>query len=340
MKFYVKLSAAVSALVLSLGIGTVAQAAEPTIDNPGGVEAITSPGGVPSQGVGPDRHTFVGAISLALKTPGLNPLGANDFTCKPAPGTNPIILIPGTGNDAYTAWAFFSPHLKQAGYCVFTFNYNPATNPQRDAMSFMGDIKQSAAFMAGYINRILVATGSQKIDIIGHSQGGGALPRAYIKWFGGDKKVDKLIGLVPSNSGTTMMGTDQLLRQLLERYPNLETNVLNGHNSQALLQQLIGSQFMADLNSGQIVYPDIKYTVISTTLDTIITPHTRSFLPDAPNVTNMNVQDVCPADSHGHPNMTYDEVALQLSLNALNPPAAKPINCVWIPKYLTANDIK
>ncbi|MBM7825746.1 triacylglycerol esterase/lipase EstA (alpha/beta hydrolase family) [Arcanobacterium pluranimalium] len=340
MKFHAKICAAVSALALSFTVGTAAYAAEPTPANPGGVEALTSPGGVPANGYGPDRHTFVGAQMISKQTPGLNPLGANDFTCKPTPGTNPVLLIPGTGNDAYTAWAFFSPRLKQAGYCVYTFNYNPSTNPQNDVASFMGDIKQSAAFMAGFIDRVLASTGSEKIDIIGHSQGGGALPRAYIKWYGGDKKVDKLIGLVPSNTGTTMMGMDALILQLLEWFPNIETKMLNEHNSQALLQQLIGSKFMTELNAGQMTYPDVKYTVISTVFDTMITPHTRSYLPAAPNVTNMNVQDVCPLDLHGHPNMPYDEVALQLSLNALNPAAAKPINCAWIPNYLTADDLK
>ncbi|MDY5589370.1 MAG: alpha/beta fold hydrolase [Arcanobacterium sp.] len=339
MKFFTRFSAALTVAMVSLSSAAVAQAAEPTVDNPGGVEAITSPGGVPANGYGPDRHTFVGAQAVSARTPGLTPLGANDFSCVPAPGTNPVVLVPGTGNDAYTAWAFFSPRIKQAGYCVYTFNYNPSTNPQNDAASFMGDIRQSAAFMAGFVDRVLAATGSKKIDIIGHSQGGGALPRAYIKWYGGDKKVDKLIGLVPSNTGTTMMGMNDLIRQLLKWFPTLETEMLNEHNSQALLQQLVGSEFMKDLNSGALTYPDITYTVISTVYDTIITPHTRSFLPAGPNVKNMNVQDICPLDMYGHPNMPYDSVALQLSLNALNPSAAQPVQCVKIPKYITANDL-
>ncbi|MCI6574037.1 MAG: alpha/beta fold hydrolase [Actinomycetaceae bacterium] len=340
MKVRAKLFAIVCGFALSFGYGAAAQAAEPTIDNPGGIEASTSPGGVPANGYGPDRHTFVGAQIVSGRTAGLNPLGANDFDCKPNAGTNPVVLIPGTGNDAYTAWAFFSPRLKQAGYCVYTFNYNPSTNPQKDTASFMGDIRQSAAFMAGFVDRVLAATGSEKIDIIGHSQGGGALPRAYIKWYGGDTKVDKLIGLVPSNTGTTMMGMQKLIRQMITWFPDIETTMLNGHNSQSLLQQLADSQFMNDLNETQMTYPNITYTVISTVYDTTITPYKRSFLPEGPNVTNMKVQDVCPIDAHGHANMTYDEVALQLSLNALNPADAKPVNCMWIPPYLTADDLQ
>ena len=49
---------------------------------------------------------------------------------------------------------------------------------------------------------MLGATGAAKVDIIGHSQGG-MMPRYYVKNLGGAAKVDDLIGLSPSNHGTT-----------------------------------------------------------------------------------------------------------------------------------------
>ncbi len=52
---------------------------------------------------------------------------------------------------------------------------------------------------------MLAATGAKKVDLVGHSQGG-MMPRYYIKNLGGASKVDTLVGLAPSNHGTTLEG--------------------------------------------------------------------------------------------------------------------------------------
>ena len=49
------------------------------------------------------------------------------------------------------------------------------------------------------------ATGASQVDIVGHSQGG-MMPRYYIKFLGGAAKVHTLVGLAPSNHGTTLDG--------------------------------------------------------------------------------------------------------------------------------------
>ena len=49
---------------------------------------------------------------------------------------------------------------------------------------------------------MLAATGAAKDSIVGHSQGG-MMPRYYLKFLGGAAKVDALVGLAPSNHGTT-----------------------------------------------------------------------------------------------------------------------------------------
>ncbi|WP_213060508.1 hypothetical protein, partial [Escherichia coli] len=62
--------------------------------------------------------------------------------------------------------------------------------------------------------------------------------------------------------------------------------------------------------------PGIAYTVISTRLDTTVTPYTQAFLKGAKNMT---VQDACPLDAYGHGRLPYDPVAYQMVLNALDP---------------------
>ena len=61
------------------------------------------------------------------------------------------------------------------------------------------------AALRRFVNQVLAATGAHKVDIVGHSQGG-MMPRYYIKNLGGASKVNTLVGLAPSNHGTTLEG--------------------------------------------------------------------------------------------------------------------------------------
>ena len=353
LKKLTRIAAAAGAAFLGLGLSANAALAlpapaDPTIDNIGGIEAPSSPGGIPANGYGPDYHTAMVGLGQAALHPGMTPLGANDFNCLPAPGTEPVVLIPGTSNDAFGAWSYMSPRLKQAGYCVFTLNYNPATSKNskgetiiNDSKAFSGDIKQSAAFMAGFVDRVLAATGATTGDLVGHSQGGGALPRAYIKWYGGDQKVDQLIGLTPNNHGTTLGGMLNLVNWLRQEIPTLDDKVFHSSNQTGLMQQLVGSEFFNQLNDGIEVYPNIDYTVITTKLDTVVTPYTSEFL-EGSNVNNVVLQDVCPADTHRHQNMTYSDVALQLVLQELQEDRLSwqiPVQCQRSQPYLKASDL-
>lgn len=69
------------------------------------------------------------------------------------------------------------------------------------SFAYTGDIRVSAKAVSGFVDRVLTATKSKRVDLIGWSQGGGPLPNYYITKLGGDKKVNKLIALAPSNHG-------------------------------------------------------------------------------------------------------------------------------------------
>ncbi len=53
------------------------------------------------------------------------------------------------------------------------------------------------------MSRVRDATGSRRVDLVGHSQGG-MMPRYYLKFLNGAAKVDDLVGIAPSHHGTTM----------------------------------------------------------------------------------------------------------------------------------------
>ena len=322
------LLAAMTSVTL-MGTASMAFAAPPsdiTPDHPGGVAAPHSPEGVPSNVEGPSMSRFAPAVRFAMRHPGAKVPGTNDFTCTPRKGTHPVVLIPGTTEDAFTTWSYYGPRMQAAGLCVYTFNYNPMTHPLVEAVSTTGNIYSTAAFMAHFVDKVLKSTGADKVDLVGHSQGGGPLPRAYIKYYGGDKKVNHLIGIVPSNKGTSILGMEKFLNE-----PGTPANTIMSagaryRNLESAPQQLQGSTFLKDLNAGGMTAPGVKYTVIATRFDNRVFPWTNALIPE-PGAKNIVIQDVCPLDHSAHTNITYDPMTYQVVANALEPQRATPVRC-------------
>lgn len=226
--------------------------------------------------------------------------------------------------------------LRKDGWCVYTFNYNPSydlTGKLDEGNAFAGDIRSSAAFMAGYVDKVLAATGASKVDLVGHSQGGGPLPRAYLKWYGGAPKVNRLVGIVPSNHGTTIYGLNKILEQTDVATQGSLTTFANTHNLDAMPQQLVGSPFLTDLNEGGLTQPGVQYTTIATKLDDVVTPYTNSFISE-PGVTNITIQNVCKADLTDHFGATYDPVIYQVVRNQLDERRAQKVNCTFVPSVI------
>jgi triacylglycerol esterase/lipase EstA (alpha/beta hydrolase family) len=169
---------------------------------------------------------------------------------------------------------------------------------------------------------VLQATGATKVDVVGHSQGG-MMPRWYIKFLGGDQTVHELVGLAPSNHGTTFNG----LASLARAFPGGASAL--GGMCEACEQQFAGSSFLAELNAGGDTVPGPSYTVIETKYDTVVTPYTSAFL-SGPNVTNITLQDQCARDLVDHVGIIYDAIALHDVLNALDPAGATPPACTLV----------
>jgi hypothetical protein len=69
----------------------------------------------------------------------------------------------------------------------------------------VGDIPTSAGQLDAFVDRVRAASGAPEVDLVGHSQGG-MMPRWYLKFRGGASEVPTLVGLSPSNHGTTLNG--------------------------------------------------------------------------------------------------------------------------------------
>jgi hypothetical protein len=226
-------------------------------------------------------------------SPGIDPPGANDFSCRPsAERPVPVILVHGTLLDMTVSWDLAAPILKREGFCVFAFDL-----VSRGA----GPLEQSAGRLADFTDRVLAATRAAKVSYLGHSQGG-MLPRHYVRFMGGLERVDDIVGLAPSNHGTT-----QPLAPVVADYAACP----------ACRQQMAGSEFIRRLNEGEEAPGPVSYTVVSTRYDEVVTPYLSQGLAGE-HATNVILQRKCPADLTEHVLITYDPVALQWALNALS----------------------
>jgi triacylglycerol esterase/lipase EstA (alpha/beta hydrolase family) len=257
-------------------------------------------------------------------TPNTPPAGANNWSCKPsAAHPRAVVLVHGTFANQSDNWGAVSPLLANNGYCVFTFNYGgPAL---LGTLYGLGDIPTSAGQLATFVDQVRTATGTAKVDIVGHSQGG-MMPRWYLKFLGGAAKVQNMIGLSPSNHGTTLDGITTLAGLFGVANP---VNAVVGSVCAACTQQEAGSSMLGTLNAGGDTVAGVKYTVIQTKYDEVVTPYTSAFLSGS-NVTNILIQNQCFLDFDGHLGIAFDHIALRDVLNALDPSTAKGALCTYI----------
>jgi triacylglycerol esterase/lipase EstA (alpha/beta hydrolase family) len=254
---------------------------------------------------------FNGVLGYAQTSPTASPPGANDWSCQPsATHPRPVVLVHGTFADRSNSWQAISPLLHNRGYCVFALNYGSHNGSGTIGIYGVGDIAQSAGQLDAFVDEVLAATGAAEVDLVGHSQGG-MMPRYYLKNLGGAAEVNALVGLSPSNHGTTLNG----LFTLGSFFPG--ANSLFG-NCPACEQQEAGSAFLTQLNSGGETVPGVSYTVIQTRYDQVVTPYTSAFL-SGPDVKNILLQNQCVLDLGDHLSMPYDHIAAADILTALDP---------------------
>jgi triacylglycerol esterase/lipase EstA (alpha/beta hydrolase family) len=265
----------------------------------------------------PVIYSFPLALAIGSATPDRSPRGANDWACRPsAAHPRPVVLVHGTIENMISNWNALAPLLSNNGYCVFALNYGSKPGVPVKAL---GPVARSAKELRAFVDRVLAATGAAKVDIVGHSQGG-MMPRQYLRFEGGAAKVHTLVGRASANHGTSLLTS-------LSALPG--GSALVNAPCAACSDQTPGSPFLTALNAGGDTVPGVRYTVIATRHDEIVTPYTSSFL-NGPGVTNITLQDGCALDHAEHLAISFDRRALAYVRNALDPahPVTPPCRLV------------
>lgn len=257
--------------------------------------------------------------------------GYNDFSCRPsAAHPRPVVLLHGLGGTGDGDLGPMGQELAAQGYCAFTLTYGK-TEPDLGIGGTI-DIDTSAREIAAFIDKVLVATGSAKADIVGHSEGG--FQSLYVpKVLGYASKVDTVVALAPPTHGTTFAGLVTVadaagLRTLVDQIVPL--------GCPACAQILVGGSAVERLTDGPIAQPGVEYTIIASRTDLLVVPHESelegteetAFVPE-PGVRNFYVQDVCPFDPVGHIGLAYDSGVTVMVTNALDPARAVPVPCAF-----------
>jgi triacylglycerol lipase len=235
-----------------------------------------------------------GASAAAPPPPG------SDVPCTPTSAhPYPVVLVHGTFENRFDNWQAMAPALKAAGYCVYSLNYGSYNGSGALGIYGVGEIERSAGELRDFVAGVRARTGAAKAGLVGHSQGG-LMPRYFIENLGGAAVVDDLVGLAPSNHGTTNPFAP-----------------IAGSSCPACRQQVAGSAFLRDLNDGDESPGDVSYTQVVTRYDEVVVPYTSGYLAPDANVTNVTLQDLCPSDTSEHLRVPYDTPAIALALNAL-----------------------
>lgn len=235
--------------------------------------------------------------------------GINDASCRPTGAvTEPVMLIHGTSDNAST-WNELIPVLKSAGMCVWAFDYGADDVTLQNAIPSMkgiGDIRDSATEVAEQIRYVRQATGAQKVNLVGHSQGG-LLTKFFTEVDGGADEVARVVTVGANFHGTTLNGAGPTLLALVKAMPQLARFLA----STAAVEQLAGSEFMAKVNQFKDTSAGVSYTSIYSPADVTVTPNDASILTAVPgaDVVHVDLKEVCGA-SVAHPDLPSDRVSM------------------------------
>ena len=273
------------------GVPTIAGSSPSTL--PTTIESITPPHPVsataPTPAPMPMPTTPITTAGTALPAVGI--AGVNDPQCRS--DDPPVVLLHGTFSTVASSFSAMTPALQSSGRCVYALGYGSnGTAP----------VRTSATQVAAFIRTVLDVTGADQVDVIGYSQGGLVL-RTALRDDELAASVSTAVLIAPSFHGTDSPLLDSLPAGLCP----------------ACEDQRAGSALLTELASGGDLGGAVRYVVVSTNQDTVVTP-VSSQVPVGPpdRVTALVVQDRCPADTVDHVHLPADPTVIAWTVAALD----------------------
>jgi triacylglycerol lipase len=171
----------------------------------------------------------------------------------PASAQDPILFVHGWSESA-SLWNTMISRFEKDGYpssYLSAYTYNTSQSNKVDAEKEV----------AGHVESLLKATGASRVDVIAHSMGS-LNSRWYVKFDGGEAKVDDWVSLGGPNHGT---------------------ETANFCFSTACTEMRVGSTFLKELNAGDETPGTVNYGTWWSPCDEIINPDESVILSGATN---------------------------------------------------------
>jgi triacylglycerol lipase len=188
---------------------------------------------------------FVSAIALCIVGAALTPASSM--------AQDPILFVHGWSESA-SLWNTMIANFEKDGYpksYLSAYSYNTSQSNKVDAEK---EVKS-------HVESLLKTTGAGKVDIISHSMGS-LNTRWYVKFDGGESKVDDWVSLGGPNHGT---------------------ETANFCFSTACEEMRVGSKFLSELNAGDETPGVVNYGTWWSPCDEIINPDESVLLSGATN---------------------------------------------------------
>jgi triacylglycerol esterase/lipase EstA (alpha/beta hydrolase family) len=189
---------------------------------------------------------FVSAIALCVTATALAPASSL--------AKDPILFVHGWSENS-SLWNTMIANFEKDGYAkseLSAYTYNTSTSNKTLAET---EVKST-------VEALKKATGATKVDIIAHSMGS-LNTRWYIKFLGGESKVDDWVSLGGPNHGTESA---------------------NACSFQVACQEMqVGSKFLSELNAGDETPGVVSYGTWWSPCDEIINPDESVILSGATN---------------------------------------------------------
>ncbi|MGY9024894.1 MAG: esterase/lipase family protein, partial [Candidatus Nanopelagicales bacterium] len=249
-------------------------------------------------------------------------------------GGNPVIIVGGLFLSTAANDLFLGNAIRAQGYtyCILELKGTEELGELPGTMN----IAVSGLALAAFVYDVLEWSGATKVDLVGHSQGALA-SRFYLKHFGGQATVDKMISLAGPNKGTSSI-------PLLDFFvgPVLGAFGVECEGVEPCVQMQIDSDFITELNAGDMTPGSVEYFAFYTNNDELVwywdegpfgIPIVKFDNAElGPGATNIELGEMCPFRWVGHVGMIADPVPIEMTLDALaGNPISVPYLLCWLP---------
>lgn len=146
------------------------------------------------------------ALTLALTVSTLGDQASfankhNDFSCRSAEHPNPVVMVPGLYSNDLDDVRVLEDYLKSQGFCTFSTTYG--AYPGFPLIGGVRPMSSSAPELADFVRQVQAAYPGQKVDMVGHSEGGMMVLYMPKMVPGMSEMFRDIIAIAPTTHGTT-----------------------------------------------------------------------------------------------------------------------------------------